>query len=211
MQTTLRLTPVPRLAWLLLVGALIAVLGVAALTIGSRHRQPAPPFGPARNGAILYGGTDNDIHSLDPVTGATTTLITGSAGDHRPLVSPDGTRLLFLRDSTTRDQGVGPLRPMIMVANDDGSDIRPLTGAIANFAGFAGNTAWSHDGSRVVVSSGVDSAPVLQVLSLDGSTKPVVIDTEGMAAAYVAFRPDDPGGHLPRHDKPGGRSICGGC
>jgi Tol biopolymer transport system component len=188
-QTTLRLSPAPRIAWLLLVVGLIAVLALAALVVGSRHRQPAPPFGLARNGTILYGGTDHDIHRLDPATGVTATLIAGSTGDRAPLLSPDGTRLLFLRDSTTREQGVGPFQPMIMVANDDGSDIRPLTGAIANFVDDVGNTAWSHDGSKVVVSSGPDSAPVLEVYSLDGSTKPVVIDTNGLAAGYVAFRP----------------------
>ena len=62
-QTTLRFAPAPRIAWLLLVLALVAALGVAVLAIGSRHRVPAPPFGLARNGPILYGGTDNDIHS----------------------------------------------------------------------------------------------------------------------------------------------------
>jgi len=191
MRSTLRLSPVPRIAWLLVVVALLAALSVAALAIGSRPRPPAPPFGLARNGTIVYGGTDNDIHSLDPVTGTTATLITGTAGDHRPLLSPDGTRLLFLRDSTTREQGVGPLEPMIMVANADGSDVRPLTGAVPNFGTFVGNTAWSHDGTMVALSSGVYSAPVLQVFSLDSSTKPVVIDTKGMAAGYVAFRPND--------------------
>ena len=84
--------------------AFIAVLGVAALTIGSRHRQPAPPFGPARNGVILYGGTDNDIHNFDPVTGATTTLITGSAGDDRPLLSLEapGSRSFGIAPPETR-------------------------------------------------------------------------------------------------------------
>jgi Tol biopolymer transport system component len=186
-QTTLRLAPAPRIAWLLVVVALVAALAVAALAIGSRHRQPAPPFGLARNGAILYGGADNDIHSLDPVTGATTTLITGSAGDHRPLLSPDGTKLLFLRDSTTRDQGVGPIQPMIMVANDDGGDVRPLTGALAQF----GMAAWSHDGSTVVVTSELDSGPALQLFKVDGTTQPVVIDVQGMTALYAAFRAGD--------------------
>jgi DNA-directed RNA polymerase specialized sigma24 family protein len=43
-----------------------------------------PPFGPARNGLIVYGGSDHDIHALDPATGATTSLIAGTEGDHRP-------------------------------------------------------------------------------------------------------------------------------
>ena len=190
MQTTLRLAPVPRVAWLLLVVGLVAALALAALAVGSRHRQPAPPFGLARNGSIVYGGTDNDIHTLDPVSGTTTTLITGVAGDHSPLLSPDGTRLLFLRDSATRDQGFGPLQPMIMVANDDGGDVRPLTGPLANFASYVGNAAWSHDGTLVAVISDVDSKPAIQVFTVDGSSPPVVIDTHLLSGIdYLAFRP----------------------
>ncbi|HEV7603622.1 MAG TPA: hypothetical protein VGO15_01575 [Candidatus Limnocylindrales bacterium] len=190
MQATLRLAPVPRVAWLLVVVALVAALGVAALAIGSRHRQPAPPFGPARNGAILYGGTDKDIHTFDPVAGTTATLITGVAGDRRPLLSPDGTRLLFLRDSAGRDQGFGPIQPMIMVANDDGSDVRPLTGPLLHFAANVGTIAWSHDGTMVAVISDIDSKPAIQVFRVDGSSPPVVLDTNPLTdLAYMAFRP----------------------
>jgi Tol biopolymer transport system component len=186
-QTTLRFAPVPRIAWLLVILALVAVLGVAVLGVGSRPRQPASPFGLARNGAILYSGTDNDIHALDPVTGSTRALITGSSGDHGPLLSPNGTRLLFLRDTTVTDPVIGGLEPMIMVANDDGSAVRALTGALVNFNG----ARWSNGGSKVVVASDVDSKPALQVVSMDGTSAPVVIDTQGMTPMYVAFRPDD--------------------
>jgi Tol biopolymer transport system component len=189
-QTTLRLSPVTRVAWLLVVLGLIVVLGVAAVAIGSRYHQPAPPFGLARNGPILYGATDNDIYALDPVTGASKALITGSAEDHRPLLSPDGTRLLFLRDSATREQGFGPVMPMIMVANGDGSDVRPVTEPL-KLAGIQ-NIAWSHDGTMVAVISDVDSKPAIQVFRVDGSSPPVVIDTPLLTDIdYLAFRPGD--------------------
>ena len=119
-QTTLRLAPVPRLAWLLVVVALIAALGVAVLAVGSRHRQLPPPFGLARNGAVLYGGSDGDIHKLDPATGATSTLVAGASGDSVPWLSPDGTRFLFLRDSVP-NADTGGKAATIMVADDDGS------------------------------------------------------------------------------------------
>src|SRR6476620_6642893 len=51
-QTTLRFTPAPRVAWLLVVLGLIIAIGAAALWIGTRQRLPQP-FGPARNGAIV--------------------------------------------------------------------------------------------------------------------------------------------------------------
>ena len=152
--TTLRLAPAPRAAWLLLILVLAAVLAVAALAVGSRHR-PAPPFGPARNGAILYGADNNDIDAMDPVTGASTALIIGSSIDHDPTLSPDGTRFFFVRDSTVPDPVQGNLEPIVMVANADGSDVRAIAGPLANAAG----ADWAPDGSRVYVLSDVDSTP----------------------------------------------------
>jgi Tol biopolymer transport system component len=185
MQTTLRLSPVPRVAWLLVVLGLLVAFAVAAVAIGSRYRQPAPPFGLARNGAILYAGSNDDIYRLDPVTGASAALVTGSSHDHLPWLSPDGTKFLFIRDVT--DPLSGGSGQMIMVANDDGSDVRSLTEALARF-GMAG---WSHDGSTVVVASDLDSGPALQLFKVDGLSQPVLIDLQGMTALYVAFRPGD--------------------
>lgn len=184
MQTTLRFTPVPRLGWIvLIVLAIVAAVGIAVLAVGSRSPHVPPPFGPARNGAILYAGTDNDIHALDPVTGVTTAVVTGASGDHRPVLSPDGMKLLFLRDSTTASE------PMIMVSNADGTDVRPLTGPLVDFA----EATWSHDGSMVaVLSADARSKPGLQVFAVDGSRKPVVINTHlRNGIAYVSFRPGD--------------------
>ena len=187
MQTTLRLAPVPRIAWgLLVVLAVVLALGVAVLAVGSQHRLP-PPFGLARNGVILYGGTDNDIHTLDPTTGATTALIAGSPADHFPWLSPDGNRFFFLRDSEVTDPVVGTPEPIFMVADIDGSDVRPVSGPLVNVQ----TADWSHDGSRIVVSSDVDSKPGITILTVDGSTAPLRIDTQGMVANFVAFRPGD--------------------
>lgn len=181
-QTTLRFAPVPRLGWVLLISlAIAAAVGIAILAVGSRSPHVPPPFGPARNGEILYGGTDYDIHALDPVTGVTTTVVTGASGDHRPVLSPDGLKLLFLRDTDTASQ------PMIMVANADGSDVRPLTGAIAHF----GSAAWSHDGSTVLVADDNAEGPSLKVFTVDETRPPLTIDTEGMTALYAAYLPGD--------------------
>ena len=189
MQSTLRFAPVPRLGWVLLIAlAVVAAIGIAVLAAGSRSTHVPPPFGPARNGAILYAGIDHDIYALDPVTGVTTALITGSAGDHSPLLSPDGRKVLFLRDTDDVPATLGP-DPMVMVANADGSGVRPLTGALAGFT----EAAWSHDGSKVaVVSTGARSHPALRVLTVDGSSEPVVIDTHDRTGiTYVSFRPGD--------------------
>ncbi len=60
---------------------IIAILGIlivasALAFAGSRPRLPAP-FGPARNGAILFSTTEGDILAADPATGATTAVVTG--------------------------------------------------------------------------------------------------------------------------------------
>ena len=192
-QTTLRFAPVPRLFWLAIVAILIlAVAAVAASMVGSRPTLPAP-FGPARNGAILYGGNDNDIYAFDQTTGTSKALITGSTRDRDPSMSPDGTKFLFLRDTTVSDPVISGLEPMIMVANADGSNVRPLTGALVNYAAalWAHSAEWSHDGSRIVVASEVNGMPALEIFTVDGSAKPVLLDIGGTSPSYVAFRPGD--------------------
>jgi hypothetical protein len=191
-QATLRLAPVPRIAWLLVVLALVLALVVAVLAVGARQHRPAPLFGLARNGAILYGSYhaasgDNDVYTLDPATGATKPLLTGSTNDHDPSLSRDGTRFVFLRDSTIDDAVIGGYEPMLMVANADGSDVRTVTDALANL----GWVEWSSDGARVAIAADIDSKPVLRIFTLDGSTAPRAIDIGGMAATFVQFRPGD--------------------
>ncbi len=186
MQTTLRLTPAPRMAWLLVVAALIAAVLVAVLVAGSRMQPLPAPFGPARNGAVVYGGADNDIYRLDPVSGTTTALITGSTADSAPLLSPDGTRILFLRDAVLNPATDGKAA-MIITANVDGTNVTALTGSLANIQ----DAAWSHDGSKVIVSADLNGSPALQLFSVGGATPPLVIDTGGMATGLLAFRPGD--------------------
>ena len=62
----LRLAPAPRVAWLLVVLALLLAIGAVAVVIGSRQ----PP--PVTNGAVIYGSNDGDIFRLDPETGVST-------------------------------------------------------------------------------------------------------------------------------------------
>jgi Tol biopolymer transport system component len=193
MQTTLRLVPVPRIAWVLVVIALLIAIGVAAVAVGSHPHQLPLPFGPARNGAIVFGGSDQDIHALDPLTGATAALISGAENDRAPLMSRDGTRFVFLRDTAIADPVLGTPEPMIMVANANGSGVRSLTPALAGFQGSAWseNLSWSNDGSRVAVPLNVGGRPAIEVLAVDGSAKPIVADTGGRDGSFLAFRPDD--------------------
>jgi dipeptidyl aminopeptidase/acylaminoacyl peptidase len=177
-QSTLHFAPVPRIAWLLVVLALVAVLGVAVLAVGSRSRQPAPPFGLARNGAILYGGTDGDIYSLDPTSGRSTAIVAGASNDRDPMFSRDGSRFVFIRD--TSDAG----RFDIMVANADGSGIQRVTGSLTALDWFD----WSADGTRIVTNSAIDGKSSVEVVDAQtGSTTTLDL---GTTVSSIEWRPD---------------------
>jgi Tol biopolymer transport system component len=176
-QTTLRLTPVPRVAWLLVVLALIVAVGVAALAIGSRPRLPAP-FGPARNGAVVYGSTDGDIYAYDPVTGVSTAIITGATGDQTPDFAPNGSTFVFARAT---DQ---PQRWLLMLADSDRKNIRQLTNAIdPKF------NDWSKDSTRLAVVDASGAVDKLSVYSVDGAA-PVDLPVGVDAVDRIQWRSD---------------------
>jgi Tol biopolymer transport system component len=163
MQTTLRFAPAPRVAWLLVVLALVIALGVAVLAVGSRPRLP-DPFGPARNGAVVTTG-DGDIFSVDPVTGVRTPLIADPAFDFGAVFSRDGTKFYFLRalDPTNVEAGLE-----LVVANADGTGIRTLSPAVSGLDWHD----WSPDGSQIAFLSrpkGSGTASVINVVNVDGS------------------------------------------
>jgi hypothetical protein len=163
MQTTLRLAPVPRIAWLLVVLGLLVAIGAAVLWAGSRPRLPAP-FGPARNGSVV-ASADGDIYSLDPVTGARTALIADPAFDFGVTFSRDGTKFMFLRTpvSTSSDPGLE-----LVVADADGTGVRVLSPAVQGLDW----QDWSPDGSRIAFLSrptGPDGPGVINVVNVDGS------------------------------------------
>ncbi len=139
-EITARPTPFGLPSWrpvLTLVVILALLIGAGAVLIaGSRPKLP-PLFGPARNGAVIYGTSTGDILSLDPATGKAVTVIGGASDDRHPAVSPDGQRFLFLRLSDIGD--------MIYTANVDGSDVRALAPAAE-----ASWNEWSPNGQQLV-------------------------------------------------------------
>ena len=100
MQTTLRLAPVPRVAWLLVVFALVVALTAVVLVVGSRPRL-ADPFGLAGNGVVANGAADGDIYLFDPASGTSRPLITGPTKDETPSFSLDGSKFVFARESAS--------------------------------------------------------------------------------------------------------------
>ena len=185
-QTTARLAPQPRLGWVfLIVLALIAVVGVALLTAGQRSR-PAPPFGLAANGAVVYG-QDGDIYRYDVSTGQRLPLISGPTYDFGGTFSRDGTRLAFARIPADHiDDADPPLA--IMVAGIDGSNIRELTGPVN------GNcwSDWSPDGGRIVYRTQLPSGyGLLNVLDVATGVSSTFDVGSSVRCGGIAWRPPD--------------------
>jgi dipeptidyl aminopeptidase/acylaminoacyl peptidase len=177
-QSTLRFTPVPRIAWLLVLLGLIVSLAAAALWIGTRQRLPNP-FGPARNGAIVMSH-DGDIYALDRSTHAERLIVGGDGFDFSPVFSRDGTKLLFLRGSGGDANGL-----TVEVADPDGTAIRDVTPKVQGLDWLD----WSPDGRQIVFLSRktAQSAGLINVVNVDGSGL-TTLDV-GRSAHFVSWLP----------------------
>ena len=184
MQTTLRLAPVPRRAWLLAVLGLLVALVASGLWLGSRQRLPAP-FGPARNGAMVVGH-DGDIFRVDPATHAERVLIGGAQSDFVPSFSRDGTKISFLRVPSgspadpTADQGL-----VLVVANADGSGIREVTPSVIGLDW----ADWSPDSQQIAFLSrkSAKGPGLINVVNVDGSGLTTI--TSGPPAHFLSWLP----------------------
>jgi Tol biopolymer transport system component len=123
-----------------------------------------------------------DVLSYDPVSGASTAVIQGPEDDRDPLVSPDGTRILFDRVVD------GPLGHQLMVSDIDGRNAIPLTAPVAN----VDSIAWAPDSKHVSMSSDADSVAAVRIAGLDGSLVRAIAqdDASGHTAVEnVQWRP----------------------
>jgi Tol biopolymer transport system component len=133
------------LPWrLIAIGAAILLLLGAVLTyIGSQPPPLPAPFGPARNGDIVFGTVDGEILAFDPAAGTSRTLISGDDTDSDPWFTNDGTRFAFDRDT----QGSGRA---LYIASADGSGVHQLLEPDAVIEKFD----WSPSGDRFYLSRG---------------------------------------------------------
>ncbi|MBA2719946.1 MAG: hypothetical protein H0U52_12010 [Chloroflexi bacterium] len=118
----------PRVPWRLLVVAALAIALLAAgmLIAGAQRKVPAP-FGPARNGALLFG--DGDIYIRDALHGTSRLLLGGPTDDFAAGFTRDGTRMTFLR-RISGSAGTSSERIQLLGAAIDGANPIPLTGAL---------------------------------------------------------------------------------
>lgn len=173
----------PRLPWrAIIVTALLLVLVAATLAWVGSQRRAAPPFGLARNGLIVYA-VDGDLHTWNPDTGDTATILTGATDDFTAGFARDGTKLAFLRRER-QPSAAGPELISIQVANGDGSNPIDLTGPLD----APDQWNWSPSGDAIAFQSKVGGTPTLQVVPTDGSQMPRVLDT-GMEVTFPDWLP----------------------
>ena len=169
-----------------------------ATTPQPRPSGPVPdPWGPAANGLILYGTTAGDIVSMDHAGGASSTVLSDT--ERVPVLSPDGTRLIFER--MTAGTVVG------WIADIDGTDSRELPAPEAHI----GWAEWAPDSHRMLtapaaggdisildVDTGVTSTvhapvPVREASWLADGTLLVVSGGDGVPAVFATIAEDGSG------------------
>ena len=134
--------PTRAIALALLILALL-VAGVIGYVGTHPTRLPAP-FGPAHNGALLYA-VDGDIYSVDPVSGSSHAITSGAGIDRKPTVSPDGTRVAFLRGKDMTGDAFD-----LVIANLNGTDARVVsTATVSDGDPFQ----WSPDGTFILLNN----------------------------------------------------------
>ena len=119
----------PTLPWrpLLAVLVILALLAVGLLVAGAVRHVP-PPFGPARNGVLVYDNS-GDIYLRDAVDGQSRVAVGGPSQDFAGGFTRDGEHLTFLR-ITGGTAGTSSERISFMIANADGSNPIDATGSL---------------------------------------------------------------------------------
>ena len=185
-------TPVPWRILAVTSALLLALVASLALLASGAFDTKAPPYGLAHNGQIYYSdGSQLFARSAD---GTVTNVASGFA----PVLSPDGTRLTFLRPTTGGNA--------LWTANLDGSNARQLQLPGPDIGWFE----WSPDGDSAVVV--IDSQPnVLTIIPTDGGDpathdigvfidQPVFRPTTGSQVAFLGKVGEDRGIYLVGRD-----------
>jgi len=179
LELTMLRTPSQRPLLAFLTLALLVLAIVAAILVAGSNRPNLPaPFGPARNGAIVFE-RDGDLFIADALNAPSRTLVGGPDADTFPVFSRQGDRLAFVRG----DGGGFDL----MLARPDGTDVRVL----ASLPGSNAGLSWSPDGSAILMNytpNGYITGFRLAIVPTDGSA---VRELDvGRPADWASWRPD---------------------
>jgi hypothetical protein len=175
---------VPPVPWRpVLVAALLIVLAAAALlVVGSQQRVP-PPFGPARNGAVVSG--NGDIYLRDRIDGPARLVVGGPTDDFAASFTRDGRRLLFLR-RTEGTSGSPNERLQMLAADRDGSNVVEITPPLVapDWMDFAPD-----DGAVVLISGDPAIGQYLYIADLrePGKLRPLDVGDPPMSVSNPNF------------------------
>jgi Bacterial Ig domain/WD40-like Beta Propeller Repeat len=166
----------------------------AAVAVTNGTSDERPVWSPDGN-TIYYNHTVTaslfDIVKKSPVTllGTETPVVTGAANDWQPAVSPDGSRLCFLRGP--KDNGAD-----LWLANTSGTD-----SGLSEFANDPGglgslNCVWSPDGTQIAYTQGAFTQGQLVKKAVGSSSTSAPSPITGVASVFdgnadwaVNFRP----------------------
>lgn len=167
----------PALPWraITLLIALLLILAIGLLAIGSQRRVPAP-FGPARNGLIAYA-SNGELYVGDP-DGASRLIVSGPDEDLEPAFSRSGTLLWFLRKEGNSFR-FWTIRP-------DGSGLTRVNPDLITGPSF---TDWGPTDETLYYVSLETGVPRLHVANTDGSGVRVVAPDLAIGAFWL--RPPD--------------------
>ena len=162
---TERTAAAPRLPWRT-IGAVVlltlALVAVAIFVAGRSQRVPSP-FGPARNGLVAFADPSGAIRVGDLSQGEPAIIVSGPGND-RPIFSPDGTHLAYLRRA-----GLGAKD--ILVVRPDGTDPRLITLKPLSSVRYM---AWSPDSATVAVVTG----GILETFDASRAANPRILSSE---------------------------------
>lgn len=176
---TSRVATPPGVPWRMIAVALLtlALIAGAVLAAGSLRQRVPPPFGPAANGAIYYS-VDGDLMTADSPTGIPRTILGGNTDDSGPLLSPDGTRMVFVRGA------IGSKDAQLWTAASDGTAPRKLVDVPT-----IGWAEWSPQSDAVAVLLDRSPSKILFVNTETGAVRE--IDSGLAAVQNLIWRPPD--------------------
>jgi Tol biopolymer transport system component len=178
MQLTMARTPSLRpILAIVMVALLIVALAATALFVGSQPRPLPLPFGPARNGAVVFDEGGN-VFIADELTADTRGLLVGPETDGSPGFSNQGDKIAFIR------VGDGDFQVMSMLP--DGSSVETLAKLPGEFYGYG----WSPTGDALLVNfteSGITGFRYA-IVNADGSGYREL--NLGRPADYAGWRPN---------------------
>ena len=171
--------PVRSLALLVILGLVLVAVVAAIVAVGSRPRLPEP-FGPARNGALVYAA-DGDIYRLE-------------SRRRRAVAHPRRTNRRSRSDASremarSSCSGAQPRRSSnrLGVASADGSDPRIVTGDLDGVSAID----WSPDGSQFAVVHTLLGLGVVSIVDATGKEPIQRLDLGDIHPVdWVAWRPE---------------------